>query len=332
MSIGVSTSTKPWRSMAPRMALFTVGPDAQVALHALAPEVEVAVPQADGLVDVVGPVVDRERRRLGRAEDLDRAVADLDLAGGQAGLTVPSGRGRTVPVIAHDVLAAQVVRRRRRRTARCPVRSRTSTKARCSPCSRRRATQPHTATSAGRRARRAARRTSGCACLASVAILTSLFTRSTTSPRATVSCSRRAARSRTHDGAVGRPPAPADDQRDRRARARRPPSSGDFMLRPSKARSAPRPARRSSSHERRWRGRRRRRRRRTRRRPVGGRGEHALGVAGQQRALDAEAEADARRRRAAQLLGEAVVAAAAADARSARRRGRRRRTRTWCGV
>ena len=55
----------------------------QVALHPLAAQVEVAVAEAHGLVDVVGPVVDRERRRLGGAEDLDGAVADLDLAGGQ---------------------------------------------------------------------------------------------------------------------------------------------------------------------------------------------------------------------------------------------------------
>ena len=59
------------------------GPDAQVALHALAAQVEVAVAQADRLVDAVGPLVDRERRRLGGGEDLDGAVAHLDLAGGQ---------------------------------------------------------------------------------------------------------------------------------------------------------------------------------------------------------------------------------------------------------
>ena len=52
MSIGVSTSTKPWRSMAARMALLTVGPDAQVALHALAAQVDVAVAEAHVLVGV----------------------------------------------------------------------------------------------------------------------------------------------------------------------------------------------------------------------------------------------------------------------------------------
>ena len=60
---------------------LTVDSDAQVALHALAAQVEVAVAEADGLVDLVGAVVDRERRRLGDRQDLDRAVADLDLAG-----------------------------------------------------------------------------------------------------------------------------------------------------------------------------------------------------------------------------------------------------------
>ena len=44
---------------------MTADADAQVALHPLAAEVEVAVLQADVLVDVVGAGVDRERRRLG---------------------------------------------------------------------------------------------------------------------------------------------------------------------------------------------------------------------------------------------------------------------------
>jgi hypothetical protein len=62
-------------------ALTADGP--QVLLHPLASQVEVAVLQADVLVDVVGAGVDRERWRLGLAEDLDLAVADLDLAGRQ---------------------------------------------------------------------------------------------------------------------------------------------------------------------------------------------------------------------------------------------------------
>ena len=47
--------------------------------------------------------------------------------------------------------------------------------------------------------------------------------------------------------------------------------------------------------------------------PVGGRREDALVVAGEQRAVDAEREADARRRRAAERLDEPVVAAAATE-------------------
>src|SRR5437879_6238891 len=46
---------------------------------------------------------------------------------------------------------------------------------------------------------------------------------------------------------------------------------------------------------------------------AGGRGEHALGVAREQDALDPRAEADARGRRTAQLLGQPVVAATTAD-------------------
>ena len=60
---------------------------------------------------------------------------------GNAGFTVPSGRGRTVPVTRSDVLRPQRVRPVDD-ALDDPVWSRTSTKARCSPCSRRRATQP----------------------------------------------------------------------------------------------------------------------------------------------------------------------------------------------
>ena len=45
----------------------------------------------------------------------------------------------------------------------------------------------------------------------------------------------------------------------------------------------------------------------------GRRSEHALVVAGQQRAVEAEGEADAGRRRAAERLDQAVVATAAAE-------------------
>ena len=66
-----------------RMAELTAPRTPQVALHPLAAEVEVAVLQADALVDLVGAGVDRERRRRGGAQHLDDAVAHLDLTGGQ---------------------------------------------------------------------------------------------------------------------------------------------------------------------------------------------------------------------------------------------------------
>ena len=64
---------------------------------------------------------------------------------GRLGLAVPSGRARTVPVTrtTHSLrtsTAPSITHWTR------PSRSRRSTKARCSPCSRRRATQPHSAT------------------------------------------------------------------------------------------------------------------------------------------------------------------------------------------
>ena len=59
------------------------GPQAKVALHTGPAQVDVAVAQAHRLVGLV-PVVDREGRWLGLVEDLDGAVADLDLAGVEA--------------------------------------------------------------------------------------------------------------------------------------------------------------------------------------------------------------------------------------------------------
>ena len=75
----------------------------------VAAQVDVAVAQADGLVGGLDAVVDRERRRLGRVEHLDRAVADLDLAGGQVGVDGALGPGPHRAGDPHDVLVAQVV-------------------------------------------------------------------------------------------------------------------------------------------------------------------------------------------------------------------------------
>ena len=83
---------------------------AQVALHPLAAQIEVAVLQTDVLVDVVGAGVDRERRRIGGAQHLDGAVADLHVAGREVRVdralgALPDGAGDP-----HDVLAAHVDR------------------------------------------------------------------------------------------------------------------------------------------------------------------------------------------------------------------------------
>ena len=144
--------------MAARRARVDPGPQAQVGLHLRPAQVDEAVLEPDHLVDL-DPVVHGERRRLGRVQQGDRAVAQLDLAGGQVGVdgarrdaggpspstaTTYSLRTSTVPGTTHWTM---------------PVWSRRSTKARCSPCSRRLATQPHTVTRSGPRRPPAASRT-----------------------------------------------------------------------------------------------------------------------------------------------------------------------------
>ncbi len=83
-------------------------PQAQVALHAVAPQVEVAELEAERLVGL--DALERDRRRLRRVEHLEPRRGNLDLSGGQLGV---DGSLRAVP---HDavgldhVLAAQLVR------------------------------------------------------------------------------------------------------------------------------------------------------------------------------------------------------------------------------
>ncbi len=60
-----------------------LGADAEVALHPLATHVEIPIAKPDRLVDLVGALVDGERRWLGDREHLDSAVTDLDIAGGE---------------------------------------------------------------------------------------------------------------------------------------------------------------------------------------------------------------------------------------------------------
>ena len=82
--------------------------DPQVLLHPLTAQVEIAVLEADVLVDVVGAGVDREGRWVGFAEHLDDAVTDLDLTGREPGV---DGALRTLAHDAgdpHDVFAADV--------------------------------------------------------------------------------------------------------------------------------------------------------------------------------------------------------------------------------
>ena len=249
MSIGVSISTKPWLVHGGADGAVDPGPGAQVALHAVAAQVDVAVPQPDRSrrcrprsSSGKGGGSAAERTSTSQSPTSTSPVA-------RPAFTVPSGRGRTVP-------ATRTTNSVRRSSApstthwTTPVWSRRSTKARCSPCSRRRATQPHSDTVC-RRGRRGARRTGGCASrrrgsLGSVgwSRIASRIVRqrwSTTSVagddlllgvgagRARWRCRRRASWSPTMT-ATGAPERPAA-------------FIWDFMDRPSNARSARRPAR-----------------------------------------------------------------------------------------
>ena len=126
--------------MARRMAPLTAARRRRLACMRRAAQVDVAVAQAHRLVDV-DPVVDSERRRLGHRQHLDRAVAQLDLSRREVRVDRALGTAAHVPATATTYSL--------RRSAApstthwtMPVWSRRSRKARCSPCSRRRATQP----------------------------------------------------------------------------------------------------------------------------------------------------------------------------------------------
>jgi hypothetical protein len=82
------------------------GHGAEVALHLLASQVEVAVAEAHGLVGLEA-TVEWEGQQLGAGEHLDRAFADLDRTGGEAVLgEAPSAKARGARHL-HDVLAGQ---------------------------------------------------------------------------------------------------------------------------------------------------------------------------------------------------------------------------------
>ena len=87
-----------------------LGADLEVALHALAAKVEVAVLQAQVFVDLrtAVAVVEREHRRFGDVEDLDAAVLQLDFTGGEVGIDGFGGTGGDGSRDPHDILIAQV--------------------------------------------------------------------------------------------------------------------------------------------------------------------------------------------------------------------------------
>ena len=265
---------------------------------------------------------------------------------GSAGLTVPSGRVRTAPVTRTTY---SLRRSWAPSTTHCtmPVRSRTSMKARCSPCSRRRATQPHTATVAAdvvgpqlaavvgaHRATPAA----GRARSPSVGVTSSV--REEGRARSAGHLGPTVDRALRH-WPVARCCAPSPD----RAPARRSPTmstSGapersavficDFIDRAgrSKARSTAEPGAAQLARSDRAPPRRRRRRPRTRRAT-----ESARGTRLRRRRSPAPARCPMPkpmpgRRRAAERLDQTVVAAAAADRVLGRRRAPPPGTRRWC--
>ena len=112
--------------------------DAQVALHPLAADVEVAVLQPCALGDGVGALVDRERRRLGGVEHLDRrSPAARSRRSASRSLTFSCGRAATMPVT-RTTYSARTSTELSTTHWVTPVWSRTSTNASFSPCSRRR--------------------------------------------------------------------------------------------------------------------------------------------------------------------------------------------------
>ena len=87
-----------------------LGADAQRPGHLLAPDVQVAVLEPD-LFTQRHVALDRERQRVGLAEDLQVVGHDLDRAGGQLGVLVPGGPGPHGAGDAHAEFGAQPVPR-----------------------------------------------------------------------------------------------------------------------------------------------------------------------------------------------------------------------------
>ncbi len=85
-----------------------LGADAEVALHPLAAHIEVPVAKPHALVDVVGALVDGERRRLGDRQHLDSAITDLDVARGEVWVRGAVGTWPHRATHPHDVLRPEV--------------------------------------------------------------------------------------------------------------------------------------------------------------------------------------------------------------------------------
>ena len=109
--LGVQTSTKPRlvHRAADRADDRVV--EAEVPLHAVAAHVEVAVLEAQHLVDVLA---DLERERLGARDDRQRVDLDLDLARREVRIHGVGRAQHDLPFRLEDELAADLVRERGR--------------------------------------------------------------------------------------------------------------------------------------------------------------------------------------------------------------------------
>ena len=87
-------------------------PEQQPALHRFAPDIEIAVAQAERLVDRGIRLVDVERRRLRLGQDLERASPELDRAGLEAWVLGPGQPLGDGPLHRHDELAPDAARDR----------------------------------------------------------------------------------------------------------------------------------------------------------------------------------------------------------------------------
>ena len=83
----------------------------QISEHGATPQVEVAILEAQGLVDLdLDGALHLERRRARRVDDLQRDDADLDGAARQAGVHRVGGAGYDLAAHREDVLGAHLLR------------------------------------------------------------------------------------------------------------------------------------------------------------------------------------------------------------------------------